>query len=222
MSVEATPEARPVPEAGVDASPEGWRRRRWLRRTVLTLVLALALAVAGGLVWTQHYQPLEVGGGPIDVVSNDVRVVDESNVLGAQYTVVRPTGGDTATARTMIYVGLDAPFGVTIEDVGIPDWLVGDPTHAGFLDSVDVEMRRMPPLGEQPLVPFTPVTLGPGDSLELHLSMTFATCNRPSPGSMTWRTSVPLTYSALGMTHHIEMPLGYALALRGIAPCGVS
>lgn len=221
MSVDTTPEARPLPEPAGDASSGGWRHRRWLRRTVLALVLAIALAAVAGLIWAQHYQPLALGSGQTGVTSDDVRVVDDTNALGAQYTIVRPTGGDVATAHVTIWVDPDAPYGVTVEDVGIPGMLVGDPTHSGFLDSLAVTMRGASSGGEQPLVPFASVTLSPGESLDLELAMTFAACNRPAPGRTSSLTAVPLTYRALGMTHHIEMPLGYALAIRGVDPCGV-
>jgi hypothetical protein len=66
-------------------------------------------------------------------------VVETHNVLGHDYAFGWPPGGATAAA----YFGLRLRKGhrlpMTVESVGVPDWLAGDPSHVERLDASEAE-----------------------------------------------------------------------------------
>lgn len=190
------------------------RRWRWGLALMVGLVLA-AVAAAGG--WLLAYQPIrggEVGGADAPTIES----ID--TVLGSEYRVVAPSPGDTIT----LFVSLrnDGPLGVTIVGVeqpfnadGVVDRLLSaESTTPARLEIVDAQTGLSSPAD-------LPFALEPGAAVEARVSFDVLECATElgAPGSINWSTSLPMTYSVLGMERAIDLDIGYAIAIESLPSC---
>lgn len=190
-------------------------------------VAALSATVLVGLValvgWTWNYQPLESGiftgviGGP------DAKVQRIDNYFGTEYRVVRAQPGSTVTILMSLDV-LGAPAGVTVNSVGSPVPLTGRGGMVGFADSAETSSRlEASSAAERTAANLAngPVTLQPGDVLEVTITLTLPQCNgdRTAEGWSSFGNEVPVDYSAFGISHTTNIPLGYALSFGATPNC---
>jgi hypothetical protein len=66
-----------------------------------------------------------------------------------------------------------------------------------------------------------PVTLEPGDLLDVTITLTLPQCSRDltTGGWSSFGNEVPVDYSAFGVSHTSNMPLGYALTFGDTPNC---
>jgi hypothetical protein len=122
-----------------------------------------------------------------------------------------------------LYLSPDAPAGVTVNSVGSPAPLTGG-TIVGFADSFETTSRLMepPPVDrEDGDLANGPVTLEPGDLLDVTITLTLPQCSRDltTGGWSSFGNEVPVDYSAFGVSHTSNMPLGYALTFGDTPNC---
>ena len=189
-------------------------RRRWPWVVIGLIAATLGALMIGAWVWTGHYQPL-TGGGLIVVQSRDVETQWKENTFGTEVVLLQPRGGQTASAQFQLWN--EGDHAVTVESLGLDSW-IPTTSHVGFLEATATRVR----VDERFLKtePFTPRELASGDYMTLTFTMTFADCDNPSGGS-TGTTFVPVTYSAFGRTHTVDVPLGYGLTLENYQQCRV-
>ena len=207
MSVVVEPVTSTIEDA---TAPRGRRRWPWV---ILGLALVTAGAVAlGAWVWTGHYQPL-AGRGYISVQSQDVETQWKDNAFGTEVILLKPKGGETASAQFQLWN--EGKYAVTVQSLGLDSWVGSDDT-VGSLDETTTRVR----VDERFLKtdPYTPRQLAAGDYMTITLTMTFADCPKLSDGS-TGTEFVPVTYSAFGRTHTVDVPLGYALTVKNPPQC---
>lgn len=201
-------------EATAQAPP----RRRW-GRWVLAVLAVVVIAVGIGVALRDYYAAgaaVQAGGGTVYVASEDVRVKATGNVLGTEYAVVRPQGGDAVSAWFGLKNVGDRP--VTITAIGFPSWMTGDPHHVGYLKSTQAFLS--PDGGGIANQLLTSRALAADTYVQAKVVLTFASCGNREPGT-TWVTDVSVTYEMSGRTFSTQVPLGYALALRAPGQCGV-
>ena len=202
------------------------RRRAWAKPVVaiLAVTLALGLVAVAGWMWT--YQPMSSGnmsgvsGGP----GANVREID--NYWGSDYRVVRAEPGSTVTVTMSLAVGADAPAGVTVNSVGSPVPLTGG-DMVGFADSAETSSQLVDTPAEDRdggNLADGPVRLEPGDMLQVNIRLTLPQCprDRTQGGQGGWSSfgnQVPVDYSAFGISHTTNVPLGYALTFSDTPNC---
>jgi hypothetical protein len=199
-------------------------RRRWVAPTVTALAATVVIALLAAVSWTWNYQPLESGtiqgvvGGP------GAKVRGIENSFGVEHRVVRAEPGSAVRVHMSLDVSPDAPAGVTVNSVGSPVPLTGQGWMVGFADSAEASSRVQGPSsgdGQSGNLADGPVTLEPGDLLDVTITFTLPDCNRDraSGGWSSFGNTVPVDYSAFGISHTTDIPLGYALTLGDTPAC---
>ena len=177
-----------MPETVDVPDPARPRRRVLLWAVIVTIVLAAGLGAA--IIWAAHYQPM-TSGFRSGATSDEVTVVHKGNALGDEYRLVEPAPGAAAVA----FFGLalpDAPFAVTVENVGPPFPLTGDRWTIGLLDEADVWIRANGETGRYER--FSPRTLSPGNFWDLQLR----------PGRCRLRDT---SHGLVGLVHRPDDPI---------------
>ena len=196
------------------------RRRTWIIRIALLTAIALVIAAIGVFSWAKHYQPLTAGTTMYGVrgdSSVEVRQID--NHFGTEYRVVTARPGGHLVLTFDLSVPSDAAFGVTVDTVGSPMPLSGSSSYVGWVDSADVRSKFLGPT-PRPSLADGPVRIDPGQIAIVTVDLTMATCDRYSR-TAAWATftTVPVTYSALGITHTVDLPFTYAVSMGRTPTC---
>ena len=198
-------------------------RRRWVMPTVAALTTTVVIGLVAIVGWSWSYQPMESGnvGGVIGGTGAEVR--DIENYFGTDYRVVRAAPGSTVTVLMSLAVSPDAPAGVTVNSVGSPVPLTGG-GMVSFADSADTSSRVQPRSAvdrQAGNLANGPVTLEPGDLLEVTITLTLPQCkvDRTAGGWSSFGNEVPVDYSAFGVSHTTDIPLGYALTFGDTPTC---
>jgi hypothetical protein len=209
--------------AVAEGAPTPTGRDRWVIRTAVAVAATVVVGSVAAVAWAWNYQPL-LGGNITGVWGGngaEVRTID--NYFGTEYRVVRAEQGSTVEVLMSLAVPLDAPAGVTVNSVGSPVPLTGG-DMVGFADSAETSSRLERPVGAQrPAGNLAngPVALDPGDVLEVTITLTLPQCNgdETRDGWSSFGNEVPVDYSAFGISHTTNIPLGYALTFGDTPQC---
>ena len=191
----------------------------WLMRTIALLVVAAVIVLVALMGWAWNYQPLISGTytGVIGGQGAEVRSIQNS--FGTEYRVVRAEPGSTVTVLMSLYVSPEAPEGVTVNSVGSPVPLTGG-DMVSFADTAETSSRLE---GDRKVENLAdgPVSMDPGDLLRVTITLTLPRCDRDrTPGGWSdFGNDVPVNYSAFGISHTTNMPLGYALTFGDTPTC---
>jgi hypothetical protein len=207
-------------EEGSSTKPD---RRRWVLPTVAALAATVVIGLVAAVSWVWNYQPLESGNimGVVGGPGAEVRAIENS--FGTDYRVVRADPSSTVTVLMSLWISPDAPAGVTVNSVGSPVPLTGG-EMVGFADSAETSSRLVepPPVDRQAGdLANGPVTLEPGDLLNVTITLTLPQCSRDQTpdGWSSFGNEVPVDYSAFGISHTTNIPLGYALTFGDTPTC---
>jgi hypothetical protein len=209
VTIELEPDAG---EAGATPPEKGGSRVRFLLLTVVALLVVTAVAAA----WAWNYQPLTpvtIGG----VEAPDATVRAASNSYGTEYWISEPAPGSVVTLNVSFEMPDDVRFPVTIDDVKSPFPVVGE-GQVAQVESVAVSYRVNAQGAWTPLTD-GPVSLESGEFLMLRVELVIPDCPPMDDGAMVGTDSLPVTYSALGITHETDLPMGYKVNLRNAPQC---
>jgi hypothetical protein len=183
-----------------------WSRRRKLVVLVVLLVVALVAAwLIERRVSAHRYDPLEPGSYGRSVATHAITATD--GVEETRFVMTGPPGTVTQ-AMYSIRNGGSRP----VELLGI--------RRSGFVEKVtmqwgpgiDSEGRGWQPSEARPF----PVTLPPGQELTLWVSVTKPKCE---PGEGREMDTLPVRWSAMGVTHVFDFPLAAGGGRLPIAIC---
>jgi len=196
---------------------------RWVIRMTLVLAAVAAVGLVALLGWAWNYQPLTSGTMTGVFGGSGAEVREITNSFGTEYRVVRAERGSTVKVIMSLDFDGDGPAGVTVNSVGSPVPITGG-DMVGFADSFETSSRLMepPPVDHQTEDLATgPVDLEPGDVLQVTITLTLPMCSRDwTRGGLTsFGDVVPVDYSAFGVSHTTDIPLGYALTFGHTPNC---
>ena len=198
-------------------------RRRWVMPAAAALAATVVIGLVAAVGWVWNYNPLQSGNitGVVGGPGAEVRAIE--NYFGTEYRVVRAEPSSTVTVLMSLWVSPDAPAGVTVHSVGSPVPLTGG-EMVSFADSAETSSRLVepPPVDRQAGdLANGPVTLEPGDLLDVTITLTLPECNgdRTPGGWSSFGNEVPVDYSAFGISHSTSIPLGYALTFGDTPTC---
>ncbi len=207
-------------QEGLSATTGG---RRWVMPTVAALMATVLIGLVAVVGWAWNYQPMESGNVTGVIGGTGAKVRDIDNYFGMDYRVVRAEPGSTVKVLMSLAVSPEAPAGVTVNSVGSPVPLTGG-GMVGFADSADTWSRLQTPSAvdrQAGNLANGPVTLEPGDLLDVTITLTLPQCNvdRTPGGWSSFGNEVPVDYSAFGISHTTDIPLGYALTFGDTPTC---
>ncbi len=199
-------------------------RRWWVMPTVAALTTTVVIGLVALVGWAWTYQPMESGNvtGVWGGTGAKVRAIE--NYFGTEYRVVRAAPGSTVTVLMSLAVSPDASAGVTVNSVGSPVPLTSKSSMVSFADSAETSSRleassavdrRAENLANGP------VALEPGDLLTVTITLTLPKCSadRTGGGWSSFGNTVPVDYSAFGISHTTNIPLGYAFTFGDSPNC---
>lgn len=189
-------------------------RRKWRRIAGAIVVLLVLVAGSGALVWVSTYQPLEYCCGFGVGLGTKVRakVVDTIG-LGTEYQIPHVPGG---TFDLSVQIRNTGRVSVTIRDV------VREAHYYWRLRDVSLGPFGPEPYGHKgtEFVAFKPVTMDPGDFLQLRLRYEFADC-RTQEGFSSSFSSFRVLYSVAWAKKEAELKLPGSIALTNTGgDCG--
>lgn len=179
-------------------------------------VVVLLAVAAVAVIWAWSYQPLtSVTIGGVEAPGATVRAA--SNSYGTEYWVSEPEPGSVVTLNTSFEMPEDVRFPVTVKEVKSPFPVVGE-GQVAQVESVAVSYRVNAQGSWTPLSD-GPVALESGEFLMLRVELVIPDCPPMDDGAMVGTDTLPVTYSALGITHEADLPIGYKVNLRNAPQC---
>lgn len=192
-----------TPEAPADGLPAraAHRRRRWVVAAIGVVAASLVVAAAG---WDATYMPLNADGEMAPAVQRNLAQISDG-VVDTQWVITGPTGSQASVAYLLNNTG---PVGITVNGLAgshIAGY-VGEATspHSAVLMS----LAWTPTVHGSFPVPMPqhrfPAHIPAGGSIALDVTVTKPAC---TPGVDPAITDVPISWSALGLSHRYDMTL---------------
>ena len=183
-------------------------RRRLGSRLRLIVTLGSALVIVLVLVGVVRYQPINtsaIGEGAIVVSTPNGSPVATKPGVGVERTWIMPSG--KAVLEVVATISNRGPMGVEISNVGAPVPIYFAPLN--HMSRLKVRVGQSSSWKRDR--GFKPFVLGSHSSERVVVRETFS-CDR-APGN-TWDIStLPISMSFLGLTHHVAVPIEpFALA----------
>jgi hypothetical protein len=198
-----------IPDSSADAAPRDLFRRILGSRSKFIVALGSVLVIVVVLVGVVRYQPIGTSTSTMGVSANVVSTPNGSQVakkLGdVEGTWIMPSGD--AVLEIVATISNRGPMGVEISNVGAPVPVYFAPLN--HMSRLKVRVGQSSSWKRDR--GFKPFVLGSHSSERVVVRETFS-CDR-APGN-TWDIStLPISMSFLGLTHHVAVPIEpFALA----------
>lgn len=203
-------QSKVIPDSSADAAPRDLFRRILGSRLKFIVALGSVLVIVVVLVGVVRYQPIGTSTSTMGVSTNVVLTPNGSQVaqkpgVGVEQTWIMPSGD--AVLEVVATISNRGPMGVEISNVGAPVPVYFAPLN--HMSRLKVRVGQSNSWKRDS--GFKPFVLGSHSSERVVVRETFS-CDR-APGN-TWDIStLPISMSFLGLTHHVAVPIEpFALA----------